>query len=498
MDELLPVITSILNLSLQSGYFAEEWKEALVHPLLKKCGLELNFKNLRPVSNLTFISKLTESAAAYQMQSHMSAYGLYPILQSSYRKHHSTETALLKVHNDILMNMNKQHVTLLVLLDLSAAFDTVSHDILLTRLQSKLGVRGTVLSWFESYLSGRSQRVSVNGSVSNSFHLECGVPQGSCLGPLLFNIYASKLFDIINRHLPDVHCYADDSQLYLSFSPKSCASQEAAINSMECCVDDIKNWMCSDKLMLNDEKTEFIVIGTRQQLSKVKIDHIRVGDCEIAPVASVRNLGGWFDAKFSMATHITKMCGTAFYQLHNISRIRKYLSQDAAETLIHSFITSRVDYCNSLLYGVPAYQLEKLQRVQNAAARLIFMEHKFCHITPLLLKLHWLPIRFRINFKILLITFKAIHGLAPSYIMDLISIKSSAGGRYALRSNKGLLLNPLTCKTYTTLGDRAFMASAPKLWNALPVNIRNVKTVDNFKKCLKFHLFGLAYNNNFS
>ena len=170
IDELLPVIASILNLSLQSGYFAEQWKEALVHPLLKKSGLDLKFQNLHPVSNLPFISKLTESAAANQMQTRMSVNHMYPVFQSAYRKQHSTETALLKVHNDILMNMNKQHVTLLVLLNLSAAFDTVNHDILLSRLQSNIGIGGSVLSWFESYLSERSQRIFVNGSVSNKFH----------------------------------------------------------------------------------------------------------------------------------------------------------------------------------------------------------------------------------------------------------------------------------------------------------------------------------------
>ena len=233
-----------------------------------------------------------------------------------------------------------------------AAFDTVNHDILLSRLQSNIGIGGSVLSWFESYLSGRSQHIFVNGSVSNKFHLPCGVPQGSCLGPLLFNIYASKIFDIVNRHLPDVHCYADDTQLYLSFSPTNLANQQEAINAMESCIRDIKSWMCSDKLKLNDDKTEFIIIGTRQQLSKVKINNIVIGESEIKPVSSVRNLGAWFDDKCSMAIHITKMCSSSFYHLHNIRRIRKYLSQDAAESLIHSFITSRVDYCNSLLYGV--------------------------------------------------------------------------------------------------------------------------------------------------
>ena len=133
---------------------------------------------------------------------------------------------------------------------------------------------------------------------------------------------------------------------------------------MEWCIKDVQNWMCSDKLTMNNGKTEFIIIGTRPQLSKVKINHIRVGDCEIKPTTSVRNLGTWFDEKFTTATHITKICGAAFYHLHNIRRLRKYLPPDAAMALIHSFITSKVDYCNSLLYGVPAYQLDKLRNSQ--------------------------------------------------------------------------------------------------------------------------------------
>ena len=142
----------------------------------------------------------------------MTANNLFPVLQSAYRQNHSTETALLKVKNDLLLNMDKGHVTLLVMLDLSAAFDTVDHGILLHRLQSKLGLRDKALSWFKSYLAGRTQQVSVNGSLSDKFSLSCGVPQGSCLGPLLFT--ASSLFDIMKSHLPSVHTYADDTQLY--------------------------------------------------------------------------------------------------------------------------------------------------------------------------------------------------------------------------------------------------------------------------------------------
>ena len=490
-DALIPIITQIINTSLQLGSFPAEWKEALVLPLLKKCGLQLIFKNFRPVSNLLFVSKLTERAVFDQMHVHMSINNLYPSAQSSYRKHHSVETALLKIKNDLLLNMNKQHVTLLVLLDLSAAFDTVDHPIMLERLQTKLGVSGIVRDWFCSYLSGRSQRISINGSLSDKFDLDCGVPQGSCLGPLLFSIYVSKLFDIIERHLPTAHSYADDSQLYVSFSPKEDNGQSDAIIAMERCVADIRQWLTEDKLFMNDDKTEFIVIGTKQQLSKIDIGSIKIGDVDIVPDSPIRNLGAWFESTLSMDRHTTKTSSTAFYYLYNIKRIRKFLSRADTETLIHAFISCRLDYCNSLLYGLPAYQLAKLQRVQNAAARLIFEETKFCHITPLLSTLHWLPIKYRIEFKVLLFTYKTIHGQAPIYLQELLTMKHSK--RYNLRTNNSLMLDFPSARSYATLGDRAFVYAAPKLWNALPGSLRMSASIDIFKKSLKTFLFKKAF-----
>ena len=143
------------------------------------------------------------------------------------------------------------------------------------------------------------------------------------------------------------------------------------------------------------------MIGTKQ-LAKINIDHILIGDSVIRPKGVVKNLGTWFDSTLSMNSHVNNICSNAFYYLYNI-RIRKYLSRRSTETLIHAFVSSRVDYCNSLLYGLPAHQLNKLQRVQNAAARLIFQESKYCHIRPLLYNLHWLLVKFRFDFKILLV-----------------------------------------------------------------------------------------------
>ena len=156
---------------------------------------------------------------------------------------------------------------------------------------------------------------------------------------------------------------------------------------------------------------------------------------------------------------------------------------------VHAFITSHVDYCNSLLYGLPNYQLNKLQRVLNASARLVCNAPRFCHISPLLRGLHWLPVKARIEFKILLITFKAIHGLAPKYLCDLLTFKSSL---YNLRSSDSVLLSMPAARS-KTLGDRAFMVAAPRLWNSLPKELRAITNVNSFKAHIKTYLFKTLY-----
>ena len=434
-----------------------------------------------------YVSKLIEKAVFEQIHTHMMTHSPHPEFQSSYRQNHSTETALVKVTKDILMKMNTQEVTLLVMLDLSAAFDTVNHNILLKRLNEELGICGVALEWFKSYLVNRGQRVSVMGSLSERFSLDCGVPQGSCLGPLLFVIYASKLFSVVGDQLPHAHCYADDTQIYLSFKPNSSTSQEDAVRSMECCIEKIRRWLIQDRLLINDDKTEFMIIGTQQQLCKLHAMNIKVRSSEIRPSSRVRNLGCCLDPNLHMCDHITNICKTAFYHLHNIRRIKKYLSRDSLLHLVHAFITSRLDYCNALLYGLPKEQIAKLQRVQNAAARVIMDVGKYSHITPVLYELHWRPVQARIQFKILLLAFKAIHGLAPSYISNLLSIKCKPS--YNLRSNSGILLKPPSGKMLVTLGGRAFQAAAPHLWNELPLQLRTIQSVDVFKKSIKSFLF---------
>ena len=241
--------------------------------------------------------------------------------------------------------------------------------------------------------------------------------------------------------------------MYLSLKPSYSSSEVEAVSAMQKCIRDVRAWM---------RETEFLIIGTRQQLSKVSIQSSKIGQTEVSPVASARNLGTRFNTHLDMRTDITKTCSSAFYYLYNIRHIRKHLSRESTEKLVHAFISSRLDYCNSLLYEIPEYQTRKLQRVMNASARLIYRAHKFCHMTPLLAELHWLPVRSRIHYKILLITLKILHGPSPKYLSDLTSIQQPSS--YNLRRNdNGRLLEKPSAKTKKTMGDRAFKVTAPFL-----------------------------------
>ncbi len=510
VDVILPLLTKMVNLSLQTGIFPDEWKLALVIPLIKKFGLEVILNNFRPVSNLSFVSKLVERAALQQENIHIQNNCPLPICTSAYREGHSTESALLKVQGDILHNMEQQKVTLLVLIDLSAAFDTIDHDILYSRLESRFGISGVALDWHKSYLLSRRQCVVINGQTRSAESiLRFGVPQGSCLGPILFTEYASSLFDVIYTHLDNAHGFADDHQLYLAFCPNSTVSQENAVSRMETCLDSVKEWMLANKLKMNDGKTEFLIIGSRQQLDKVGFSSIRVGDSVVKCVDSVRDLGAYFDSTMCMEPHIDAKCGTAFRQLYSIRKIRKFLSRDATETLIHAFIFSHLDYCNGLLYDLPDYQIAKLQRIQNMAARLVFKLPKFSHVTQLRIELHWLPVFYRIRFKILLYAFKAIHGLAPQYICDMFTPYSS---QYSFRRNSviediqynfGDVAKPIQQQSVyylrvpktkrVTFEHRSLAVAGPTEWNKLPIQLRSITELDVFKKQLKTHLFKLAY-----
>ena len=211
---LLPTIHTIVNKSLQQKTMPTSLKQAVVKPLLKKSTLDKeNLKNYRPVSNLPYIGKLIEKVAIKQMDEHLVTEDLHEPLQSAYTANHSTETALLKVTNDILLSLDERKCVLLVLLDISAAFDTIDHNVFLARLTNEYGITGDVRDWMGSYLRSRQQVISINSSVSDKIVLDFGFPQGSCIGPFGFKLYTKPLTEIAAKHNVHIHLYADDTQL---------------------------------------------------------------------------------------------------------------------------------------------------------------------------------------------------------------------------------------------------------------------------------------------
>uniref|UniRef100_A0A3Q3R4Q7 Reverse transcriptase domain-containing protein n=1 Tax=Monopterus albus TaxID=43700 RepID=A0A3Q3R4Q7_MONAL len=491
LKDVFPLInTSILdliNLSLLTGYVPQAFKLAVIKPLLKKPTLDPGvLANYRPISNRPFISKILEKAVAKQLCDHLHKNDLFEDFQSGFRVHHSTETALVKVTNDLLLASDKGLVSILVLLDLSAAFDTTDHSILLQRLEHVIGIKGTALSWFKSYLSERFQFVHVNDECSTQTEVSHGVPQGSVLGPILFTLYMLPLGNIIRKHNINFHCYADDTQLYLSMKP----NESGQLVKLQACLKDIKAWMTCNFLLLNSDKTEVIVLGPENLRNLLSNHIVTLDDIALASSTTVRNLGVIFDQNMSFKSHINQVSRSAFFHLRNIAKIRSILSQSDAEKLVHAFVTSRLDYCNSLLSGCPNNSLKSLQLIQNAAARVLTGTSKRDHISPILASLHWLPVKFRIEFKILLLTYKALNDKAPSYLKDLVEPYHP---NRALRSQSaGLLVVPRVHRS--RMGGRAFSYQAPLLWNQLPVSVREADTLSTFKIRLKTFLFDKAYS----
>ena len=489
LDKVLPLITKIVNKSLSLGYVPRQYKQAIIRPLLKKEGADQTIlSNYRPVSNLPFLSKVLEKVVASRLNKHLEDQDLFDPLQSAYRPAHSTETAMVKVKADADKILDDGDAMLLVLLDQSAAFDTIHHDILIERLERELHITREALTWIASYLTDRRQSVVLSDSHSEETLLETGVPQGSVLGPLLFTLYVRPLQRIIDTHGIKRHHYADDSQLYVRLNM---ASSDGAdhfaedLAKMERCLEDVRKWLAVNKLKLNASKTEMIIISKKQHHNRLKNVKIKLGTDTITPNTCVRDLGSWIDRELTMERQVKHTGKTSYFHLRNISRVRRHLNQDTCAKVLHSSVTVRLDYQNALLAGSRQNIIRPLQRLQNDAARLLTRTPRREHITPVLQRLHWLPVQQRCDFKLLTLVHGTVHNNnAPVYLKDMFQAYDPP--RDLRASDSGLLAIP---RPRTHEGERSAQHRGAQLWNGLPPAMRLVTSKELFKKQLKTLLF---------
>ena len=487
-DILLPHITDIFNQAISNGFFPSDFKDSVVIPLLKKPSLDCNIlKNYRPVSNLSFVSKLLERIIFEQVISHLSEHSLIEKFQSAYKACHSTETALLRVVNDLLCSVDNGNISVLTMLDLSAAFDTLDHTILLSRLSFVFGIKEKALSLIESYLLDRKQKIKLNHLYSQDLPISFGVPQGSVLGPLLFTMYIYPICDVINKDIFNFHIYADDTQLYNFYKPDKVNN---AISDISHCTSEVNNWMKSNKLKMNADKTEVMFCGSTQRLNNVNISSIDIDDDLIDVSNSVRNLGFFLDKNLNMNVHVTNLRKSCYNEIRKISHIRPYINEKCTIKLVISLVLSKLDYCNCVMYGMSEDNFYKLQLIQNHAARIVKKAPKLSSATELLFNLHWLPIKQRVSYKIALTVYKCLHvENFPSYLKELITPYTPSRN---LRSGSQYLLEK-PFKKLKTFGKKSFHYAAPEVWNSLPLELRSCSSLPIFKKNLKTHFFKLAF-----
>ena len=394
--------------------------------------------------------------------------------------------------NDLFLSLNRGNISVLALLDFSSAFDTVDHTILVHRLHTDFGFTDTVLQWFSSYLTDRTHYVSLSNHCSAFAHVHSGIPQGSVLGPILFTMYIKPLSAIIDTHSIIHHSFADDLQLQMSAPPDRISE---LLHSTQSCISDVKAWATANMLKLNDSKTELMLVTSKRSKHLHTLPtSITIGNAQIPFKQSVKNLGFTLDCNLTMNAHVSNIARTCYFELCRLASIRRFLTITATATLVSAFALSRIDYCNSLLFGSTHDVTSHLQRIQNYAARVILRLPMSSSITIHLKSLHWLPVKVRSTYKIACLCYHCHSSTAPSYVTDMLH-KKPLHTRNTRSSSYTMPLLNRPAHSNATLGDRSFSFASSSVWNSIPNDVRCAPSLSSFKSRLKTYLFCSVYKD---
>ena len=382
--------------------------------------------------------------------------------------------------DEVLEGFENNQCTIMVFLDLSAAFDTIDIDKLLEILEVEIGITGVVLQWFKSFLKGRTQQVRIDGKLSSILEILFGTVQGSVLGPELFSIYVRYQPNVFQKCTFKSTSFADDSNgrktFAIEFQFSICKYDVANL------LKEVTNWMNWMFMKINPEKTEILLMFPKALRDKIIVQGTMIGEQCIRFSKVVKNVGVTIDEMLTLDTHVNNVVSHCYKLLKDIGKIRNVISGKQTEMLVHSVISSRLDYCNSLFFNMSKSNLYKLQKVQNAAARLVARKRKREGISAVMKELHWLQVEARIIFKILLIVYKCINGICSNNLSQKLKYK-----KFMCRPEDYLQLE--TTKVSTKYGRRTFAYAGPRLWNALPLKTRTEEKIESFKVQVKTLLF---------
>lgn len=471
-------LTEIINESLRTGNIPQIWKQSVVTPLPKNYRPE-SFSEIRPINILPTESKLLEKTVAEQLNNHLEKNNILPTIQSGFRSKFSTCTALLKVISDLCKALDDQKLAYLVLLDYSKAFDLLDHDLLLAKMEY-IGVEGTAISWFKSYIKDRQQCVKIEENISTLLTCDKGVPQGSILGPILYTIYTCDLPEVIKNC--KVHLYADDTQLIKEFHPNDINKAIMDINED---LENVVKWSVDHGLRINPDKSTVILIGTdknRKRGQQLKTISININSSVIQEAEVVKNLGLMIDNKLNFEEHVNKISNSAYMNLKHLYKFKTLLTSETKYLTCDSLILSRLNYCLSVYYPLLTYKLKnRLQKIQNMCLRYSYNINRREHITPYIRDLKILNIENRYVLQFSCLLYNVVNNGLPSYLKEQLVLRSELH----VRNLRNTTYN--TPVHRTTKFEGSFTYTAPKTLNSM-IDDLAYPSVQRFKSATKKRL----------